>query len=401
MSDRQTIQTLLDARKCKAAIVGESTGPRVTRYRLEIAPETPVGRVTRLSGDLQALLGRSVRVYAPADGLAGVVIEVPRLDFRPLGATNLLARVSEPLMLVLGYSAEGLPVLRALRAMPHFLVAGSTGSGKSVSLNCCILSLLQHPPQDVRLALIDMKRVELAQYAGIPHLVRPVATDKPAARALLRQVLAEVERRYKMLGARGLRSWDELRHTERQPYVVLVIDELAEVVLGDEYSSGILQRIAQLGRAAGVHLVMAIQRADSRVLGGILKGQIPTRLSFAVVSATDSRVILDVKGAETLLGKGDGLLREPTGLTRIQGALYEDADIAAALARWPGKPDYWVNDEPKPYRVIPVAPVVLAPATPLPAYATRRGRAATNWAIALAMLLALAVIIGAMRFGGL
>lgn len=407
-NEQTAILGLLASRKVLATVTAAVDGPRLTRYTLAIPDEVPVGRVTRLQADLSALFGLPVRVVAPLGGEPGIVVEVPRLQPKPVPLVDLLPLVNQPLQLAIGRDMRGEPLIRDLKAAPHLLVAGATGSGKSVSLNCILLSLLRHGPETVRLAMIDLKRVELTTYAGLPHLVRPVATTRREAVQLLAMVAKRIEVRYKLLESHGLRQWDELRAImPGRAYLVLVIDELADLLADEPDTQALLVRIAQLGRAAGVHIVAAAQRADSRILTGVLKGQFPSRLAFALVSATDSRVCLDVKGAESLLGKGDGLLREPAGLSRIQGAMYAQNDIEAVLRRFAGQvPNYWQlpSSAPPARPYVANLPVLtLPPVAPLPWYATARGRLCSLWSVYLTMFLILAAICGsciAQSFGG-
>lgn len=387
MSEPQAILNLLTSRKIKATITTTATGPRLTCYTLAIPDDVPVNRVTRLQADLSALFGLPVRVMIPLGGEPGIAVEVPKAACKPVPLDALLPLANEPLKLALGRDIRGDPVVRDLRAGPHLLVAGATGAGKSVALNAVLLSLLRHGSEDVRLAMIDLKRVELTAYANMPHLVRPVATTRHGALQLLTLIAKRVEARYKLLEKHGLRQWSELRAVmPGRAYLVLVVDELGDLLADQPNTLALFIRIAQLGRAAGVHIVAATQRPDSRIISGVLKAQFPIRLAFAMASATDSRVILDTKGAESLLGKGDGLLKETASQPlRLQGAMYSQNDIDAALTRFKGiGQSYWSLDSLKPCCAAPCVSYALptpTPLPPLPHYATPRGRAQFLWGI--------------------
>lgn len=384
MTAAPQILALLAARKIDAAIVATEQGPRLARYKLAIDPSVPLGRVTRLGPDLSALLALPVRITASE----GVYVEVPRADPEPVPLLPLLAKLAAPLDIALGVDQQGQPVIVNLGELPHLLIAGATGSGKSVALNGCILSLLRNGPDVVRLALCDLKRVELSAYEGLPHLIRPVAKDGMAAWDLLSLLAAEIDRRYRLMESEGQRDWQGGK-------IVLVVDELGDLVTGYRECLEPLTRIMQLGRAAGVHAILATQRPDSAIVSGVVKAQIPTRLCFAVSTAVDSRVVLGRKGAEDLLGRGDGLLMRQGGkLERIQGALYGPEQLETVKG-WQGRDaERFIDPRPKrpafaiPSCTVPPPPVVPLPVfTPPPFEATRRGRRLIMRVIIAALIL--------------
>jgi S-DNA-T family DNA segregation ATPase FtsK/SpoIIIE len=357
-------------------IVGRQTGPRVVRTILRPHPGIRVGRIVRAAPDLAVALGvDNVHVHASADG---VVVDVPRAH----PETVLLGPIMDgpgwpdsPVAYAVGRDMAGAPVIVDLARMPHVLIAGATGTGKSVALNALLVSMLRRAgPRDLRLVLIDAKRVELAPYRGLPHLAGPIATETADAERMLRHCLTIMEQRYRILEDAGARQVSEL--PRRLSRYVVVVDELADLVMVDKSIRDHLVRLAQKSRAAGIHLVLATQRPSADVISGILKANVPARMALAVASNVDSRVILDCAGAEDLLGRGDMLCRWPWTLepVRVQGAMVTDAEIASAVSAYPAP----VVVTSAPQR--PVAPSI--PAAPAPMW---------YWA-ALAVVIILAVV---------
>lgn len=316
-----------------------SCGPAVTRYELTPAPGVKISRILALTDDLQLnLAAAGIRIEAPIPGKAAVGIEVPNNKILSVGLRNLLSSVSfsrlnSPLAIALGEDITGNTVVTRLNDMPHLLIAGSTGSGKSVCLNCIIMSLLYNAtPDELRLVFIDPKMVELTVYNGIPHLLTPVVTDAKKASLVLRWMVNEMEKRYRLFAEKGVRDINRYNQSAKDkiPYIVIIIDELADLMMVSpvEVEDSIC-RLAQMARAAGMHLIVATQRPSVDVVTGIIKANIPSRVAFAVSSQADSRTILDVGGAEKLLGKGD-MLFLPVGANkpqRVQGAFVSDQDI--------------------------------------------------------------------------
>ncbi|MGE5371084.1 MAG: DNA translocase FtsK 4TM domain-containing protein [Solirubrobacterales bacterium] len=316
-----------------------SCGPTVTRYELQPAPGVKVSKIISLTDDLQlSLAAKGIRIEAPIPGKSAVGIEVPNDKSSKVGLRTILAspvfRESEhPLTVALGEDIGGNVVVAKLADMPHLLVAGSTGSGKSVCLNSLILSLIyKASPKDLRLILIDPKMVELTIYNGIPHLLSPVVTDAKKAAYVLRWMITEMEKRYRRFADEGVR--DIYRYNEiaadRLPFIVIIIDELADLMMVSPVDvEDSICRLAQMARAAGIHLVVATQRPSVDVVTGLIKANIPSRIAFAVSSQVDSRTILDGSGAEKLLGRGD-MLFFPVGASkphRVQGAFVSDGEI--------------------------------------------------------------------------
>ncbi|MGE5404279.1 MAG: DNA translocase FtsK 4TM domain-containing protein [Candidatus Saccharibacteria bacterium] len=313
-----------------------SCGPAVTRYELQPAPGVKVSKILNLADDLQlSLAAKGIRIEAPIPGKSAVGIEVPnekvsRVGLRSLLSSSVFVDSPHPLTVALGEDISGSPIAANLADMPHLLIAGATGSGKSVCLNSLILSLLyKSSPEDLKLVLIDPKMVELTVFNGIPHLMSPVVTDPKKASLILRWMNTEMEKRYKRFSQEGVRDiyrFNEIS-AERLPFIVIIIDELADLMMVSpvEVEDSIC-RLAQMARAAGIHLVVATQRPSVDVVTGIIKANIPSRIAFAVSSQTDSRTILDTSGAEKLLGRGD-MLFYPVGASkplRVQGAFVTD-----------------------------------------------------------------------------
>ncbi|NLB17345.1 MAG: DNA translocase FtsK, partial [Syntrophomonadaceae bacterium] len=307
------------------------------------APGIKVSKILSLTDDLQlSLAAKAIRIEAPIPGKSAVGIEVPNEKITPVGLKNILGsnifeNAAHNLTIALGEDISGNPVVANLAEMPHLLIAGSTGSGKSVCLNSIIISLLfKASPEELRLVLIDPKMVEMTMFNGIPHLMAPVVTDAKKAAMVLRWMLSEMEKRYKRFSENGVRDiyrYNEI-NPERLPFIVIVIDELADLMMVAPVDvEDAICRLAQMARAAGIHLVVATQRPSVDVVTGIIKANIPSRIAFAVSSQTDSRTILDTGGAEKLLGRGD-MLFFPVGAAkpiRIQGAYVSDDDLERAV----------------------------------------------------------------------
>jgi DNA segregation ATPase FtsK/SpoIIIE, S-DNA-T family len=333
----------------EATVTDTVGGPRVTRYELQLAPGTKVGRITALRDDLAyALASREeLRIIAPIPGKQAVGVEVPNPEASlvTLGdITREFPAHAGPLMAWLGLDLGGKPVYIDLAKMPHLLIAGSTGTGKSVCLNALLASvLLRSTPDDLRMILIDPKKVELNHYESIPHLLTPVVTNMKDAAAVLSNIVREMETRYELMGmqrARNLRDWNEARAAAGEPpmpTILVLIDELADLMMVSpaEVEDSII-RLAQKSRAVGIHLVLATQRPSADVITGMIKANVPSRIAFAVSSQVDSRVVLDAGGAESLLGHGDMLFR-PVGtsrLQRLQGAYVTEEEILAITDHW-------------------------------------------------------------------
>jgi S-DNA-T family DNA segregation ATPase FtsK/SpoIIIE len=341
-------------------VVAVSPGPVVTMYEYEPAPGVKINKVVSLADDLaMALRATSIRIVAPIPGKAVIGIEVSNIDREPVRIKDIIAsdefgKSKSKLTLSLGKDIMGNPVMTDLAKMPHLLIAGATGSGKSVGLNAMICSILyKATPDEVKLVLIDPKRIELAAYEGIPHMISPVVVNARKATQALQWAVQEMERRYTVMAEykvrnitqyhrklaketesadKGKKSGEnsEASIPEQLPFVVVVIDELADLMLVASRDVELaLTRLAQMARAAGMHLLIATQRPSVDVLTGIIKANFPTRISYQVSSRTDSRTILDANGAETLLGNGDMLFLPPgtSKLQRIHGAYVSEIEI--------------------------------------------------------------------------
>lgn len=323
-----------------AKVVNATQGPTVTRYEIEPAPGVKVSRIVNLTDDIALnLAAQHIRMEAPIPGKSAIGIEVPNKTTEAVHLRDVLdcsdfkdARGGIPVGL--GKDIAGKPVITDLAKMPHLLVAGTTGSGKSVCVNTLISSILfSRKPEEVKLLLIDPKMVELSIYNGIPHLMVPVVTDMKKAAAVLRWAVREMEARYKAFAASGkrdIKSYNEAHPKAAMPLIVLIIDELADLMMTapDDIEESI-SRLAQMARAAGIHMVLATQRPSVNVITGSIKANVPSRISFAVGSQIDSRTILDMAGAEKLLGKGD-MLFAPIGANkpiRVQGAFISDDEV--------------------------------------------------------------------------
>lgn len=316
-----------------------AVGPTVTQFTLKPAEGVKLARITSLHNDLAlALAAHPIRIEAPIPGKSLVGIEVPNQSVATVGIREMLEAKSFrenrlPLPFVLGKDVAGMPWVTSLAKMPHLLVAGATGSGKSVCLNILLMSLLYgYGPDDLKIILVDPKRVEFTIYNGIPHLLAPVITDVERTVNALKWSLREMDRRFDVLskfGARDIASYNE-RAEEKLPYLVFVVDELADLMVQAQSEvEGPVVRLAQMARAVGIHLVLATQRPSVDVITGLIKANIPARIAFAVASATDSRTILDQMGAEKLLGRGDMLMQtsDMASAKRLQGAFVSDDEV--------------------------------------------------------------------------
>ena len=329
----------------EATVIGQISGPRVTRYELQLAPGTKVSKVAALKDDLSyALATTEIRILAPIPGKQAVGVELPNLSPNLVTLGDIfddLPATASPLSVWLGKDISGAAVWTDLARMPHLLIAGTTGSGKSGCINALLTSiLLRSTPDECRMILIDPKRIELNHYESIPHLLTPVVSSPKEASAVLANCVAEMERRYERLATVRARNLNEANRAFRQrgeatmPYLLVVIDELADLMMiAPQAVEDAVIRLAQKSRAVGIHLVLATQRPSVDVITGMIKANVPSRIAFAVSSQTDSRVILDQGGAESLLGQGD-MLFKPLGtsrLQRVQGAYVSEEEIALVV----------------------------------------------------------------------
>ena len=356
---REVARKLVDALAnfgIEARCVGMVSGPRVTRYELQLAPGIKVSRVSQLRDDLAyALATTEIRILAPIPGKQAVGVEVPNTSHNTVTLGDIYAEPpagSSPLTAWLGKDISGAGVACDLAKMPHLLIAGTTGSGKSGSINAILCSiLLRATPDEVRMILVDPKRVELNHYESIPHLLTPVVTNMKNAALVLQNIVREMESRYELMGAvkaRNLAEWNRQRlelGQDRVPHILVVIDELADLMMVSpaDVEDAII-RLAQKSRAVGIHLVLATQSPRVDVITGMIKANVPSRIAFAVSSQTDSRVILDVNGAEALLGAGD-MLYKPLGtskLQRVQGAYISEDETRRIVeaCRKQGEPTF-------------------------------------------------------------
>lgn len=346
-------------------------GPVVTMYEFEPAAGVKVGRITNLSDDLAlAMKAMSIRIIAPIPGKSVVGIEVPNqtrdtILLREMMECPLFAKSRSRVTLALGKDISGAPYVSDLAKMPHLLVAGATGTGKSVAVNAMILSVLfKATPEDVRFLMVDPKMLELSAYEGIPHLLTPVITDPKKAANALRHIVAEMGRRYKLMAERGAKNIEKFNQMveesgkedeKKLPVIVVIIDELADLMMtsGKDVEE-CLVRLSQMARASGIHLLIATQRPSVDVVTGLIKTNFPARIAFQLPSRTDSRTILDAGGAETLLGQGDMLFLPPgtSKLMRIHGAYVSEPEIKKVTDFWrsQGTPSYEeiITEDPEP-----------------------------------------------------
>ena len=358
-----TLEDALAAHGVETRLVGMTVGPTVTRYELELGPGVKVAKVTNLQKDIAyAMAAADVRILAPIPGRSAIGVEVPNQNRQLVALGDILASAEahaavHPLEVALGRDIAGRPILENLANMPHILIAGATGAGKSSCINSVLSSILvRATPDQVRLILVDPKRVELGQYNGLPHLLTGVVTNPKKAANALAWAVHEMERRYDLLAEVGVRDvtgynaaydrgelqgelalGEEPRNYERLPFILVVVDELNDLMMvaARDVEESIC-RIAQMARAVGIHLVIATQRPSVDVITGVIKANIPSRLAFAVSSLADSRVILDQPGAERLIGKGDMLLLSASSSVarRIQGAWVTEEEVRKVVAHW-------------------------------------------------------------------
>ena len=355
--NKQTIVSTLRSFGIETRIVGESVGPTVTQYELQPAAGVSVRKIVNYQTDISLALAAPVRIQPLIPGKSAIGIEVPNKAAQLVALKEVVTAPAftdgrSRLAVALGANVSGQPVAGDLTRMPHLLIAGATGSGKSVCINTLLAGfLLQATPADLKLILIDPKRVELSNFADLPHLLVPVVVEPEAAVASLRWAQKEMEERYKLFashGARNIAAFNERAPSlglAPLPYTVIVIDELADLMMvAAGEIEDIIVRIAQLARAVGIHLVVATQRPSVDVITGLIKANIPSRVAFAVSSGTDSRVILDEMGAEKLLGRGDMLYLpiDQGKAQRLQGAFVSDRELDALIGHWKaqGLPDY-------------------------------------------------------------
>lgn len=341
-------------------VVKVHSGPIVTMYEFEPAPGVKMNRVVSLSEDLAlALKAQSVRV-SPLPGSAAIGIEIPNqkreaVSLREVISSDVYEKSESRLTIALGKDIFGNPVVADLTRMPHLLVAGATGAGKSVSLNSMIVSILyKATPDEVKMLMIDPKLLELYAYDDIPHLISPVVTNPREAAEMLRKMVFEMERRYRLIAEKGVRNIESFNAAaeapeERLPYVVIFVDELADlmIVSASEVEDSIA-RLAQMARASGIHLVLATQRPSVDVITGVIKANFPARIAFQVTSKIDSRTIIDGQGAEQLIGKGDMLFMLPgVRIVRVHGALVTEGEVkeVTRFVRSQGEPDYTLVNE--------------------------------------------------------
>src|SRR3989338_3287265 len=337
----ETIERTLESFGISARVVEVNLGPAVTQYALEIALGTKLSKITALSNDLALALAAptgQIRIEAPIPGRRLVGIEIPNhsLEFvtiRQMLGSDMMKRGKDKLMVALGLDVSGSPIVANIAKMPHVLIAGTTGSGKSVLINSWIASILfRNSPSEVKLILVDPKRVELTLYKDIPHLLTPVIVEPDKILSALKWSMGEMDRRYKLfqqVGVRNIDGYNELSGFQVLPYILIFIDELADLMsFAPVEVEDSICRIAQMARATGIHLVVATQRPSVDVITGLIKANIPSRIAFNVSSMVDSRVIIDMPGAEKLLGRGDMLYIPPDQAkpTRIQGTFIPDKD---------------------------------------------------------------------------
>src|SRR3989344_5101199 len=361
------IEKTLESFGITARVVEVNLGPAVTQYALEVALGTKLSKITALERDLALALAAptgTIRIEAPIPGRSLVGIELPNRvpEFVPLKKmleSDVMNSAKSKLTLALGLDVSGKPIVADLARMPHVLIAGQTGSGKSVCINAFLTSMLfRASPSEVKFILVDPKRVELTTYNGIPHLLSPVIVEPEKVLSALRWILSEMDRRYKLFaqaGARNIESYNDMSGFQALPYIVLIIDELADIMLFSPTEvEDSITRIAQMSRATGIHMILATQRPSVDVITGLIKANVPSRIAFAVSSLVDSRVILDTQGAEKLLGRGDMLFLPPEQAKpmRIQGAFLADREISLLISYLKGRgvnPQYTkeVTETPK------------------------------------------------------
>lgn len=353
-ANRVALERVLNDFQITGKVVEIHEGPAVTQYEVEIKAGTKVSRLTGIHKEIAlALAAKNVRIQAPIPGKSTVGIEIPNRCVAPVQFREIISSIPKnmqdaKILVALGKDIMGRSICADIEKMPHLLVAGATGSGKSVGINCFIASILMfRRPDEVKLVLVDPKKVELSNYNGVPHLLCPVVTDPKKANVALQRIVSEMERRYELMeekGAKNITIYNEMIEKENRkndtdqpliPRIVVIIDELADLMLvaSKEVEDSIM-RITQMARAAGIHLIVATQRPSTDIITGVVKANIPSRIAFTVASFIDSRTILDMPGAEKLLGRGD-MLYAPMGELvpqRIQGAYISDDEIARLIS---------------------------------------------------------------------
>ena len=353
-SNQEKLERVLNDFEIKGKVIEIHIGPAVTEYEITVPSGTKVSRIVGINKEIAlAMAAKEVRIQAPIPGKNTIGIEIPNKEISSVGFREVLEATwqtngANKILVALGKDIMGKSILADLSKMPHLLVAGSTGSGKSVCINTIICSILmRYKPNEVKLVLVDPKKVELTNYNGIPHLLCPVVSDPKKASVVLQKVVAEMEKRYDLFAEKefkniaGYNEWVDKENKKnpdnkitKMPYIVVIIDELADLMLvaSKEVQDSIM-RITQMARAAGIHLIVATQRPSTDIITGVIKNNIPSRIAFSVSSAIDSRTILDSSGAESLLGKGD-MLYLPMGeshTTRIQGCFISDNEISKLI----------------------------------------------------------------------
>jgi DNA segregation ATPase FtsK/SpoIIIE, S-DNA-T family len=350
-SKARLIEETLASFKVEAQVIGVNTGPAVTQFELQPAVGVKVSKITTLERDLAlALSAHSIRIEAPIPGKAVIGIEIPNSAISVVGMRDVV--VSEEfdaskakLKLPLGKDVSGTPIITGLERMPHLLVAGSTGTGKSVAINCYVCALLlKYTPDELKFIMVDPKMVEMTIYNSIPHMLSPVVTELERVVPTLKWATREMERRYKIFAKHGFRNIDGYKAAARRradleplPYIVIIVDELADLMMmaPDEVET-LICRLAQMARATGIHLIIATQRPSVDVVTGLIKANFPSRIAFAVTSQIDSRVILDMNGAEQLLGRGDMLYMAPDAAKpiRVQGTWVSEGEVERIVSFW-------------------------------------------------------------------
>ena len=353
-NNKQMLERVLNDFEINGKVVEIHIGPAVTEYEITVSNGTKVNRIVNINKEIAlAMAAKDVRIQAPIPGKNTIGIEIPNKEISSVGFREVLESTANQksenkILVALGKDIMGKSILTDITKMPHLLVAGSTGSGKSVCINTMICSILmRYKPNEVKLVLVDPKKVELSNYNGTPHLLCPVVTDPKKANATLQKIVVEMEKRYEIFSEKevkniaGYNEWIEKENKKhldnkmaKMPYIVVIIDELADLMLvaSKEVQDSIM-RITQMARAAGIHLIVATQRPSTDIITGVIKNNIPSRIAFAVSSSIDSRTILDASGAEKLLGKGD-MLFAPMGEsvpTRIQGCFISDGEISKLI----------------------------------------------------------------------
>jgi len=356
----ELLEVTLESFGVEAKVVNTVIGPTVTRYELALATGVKVNSIMKLSNDIAlALAAPQIRIEAPIPGKSLLGIEVPNkkitmVTIREIIESEEFVEKKSRLTLGIGKDIAGKVIADSLEDMPHFLIGGTTGSGKSVCLNALVVSLLyKSDPAILRIAMIDPKRVELTQYEGLPHLWAPIVTDPGLSVKLLRFLTREMDNRYELFrreGVRNIQGYNQKNREHSLPYVVVIVDELADLMMmSPKEIEKLICRLAQMARATGIHIILATQRPSVDVITGLIKANFPSRIAFAVSSQADSRVILDMGGAEKLLGKGDMLYSPVWAMKpiRVQGAYVSDEEIEKVLDFWKsqGGPSYVVTQE--------------------------------------------------------